>query len=71
MRPLTLKAHFDGKHVVLDEPYDLKPDTPIVVTVLPDSAEIERAQWHGLSSSNLERAYGENEPEYTDSDIKP
>lgn len=31
----TLKGHFDGKHVVLDEPPppDLAPDTPVRVIV--------------------------------------
>jgi hypothetical protein len=34
MATVALRAHFDGKHVVLDEPYDLEPNASLLVTVL-------------------------------------
>jgi hypothetical protein len=32
----TLPAHFDGKQILLDVEVDLKPNTRLLVTVLPD-----------------------------------
>ena len=71
MTALILRAHFDGKHITLDEPCDLPPGTPVTVTVIPDQVELERAHWEKLASDGLARAYGDEEPEYTPKDIKP
>ena len=74
MSAVTLKAHFDGKNIVPDEPADLPIDTPLAVTVFPAgiSAEFaqERTDWLNLSLQNLARAYGDDEPEYTVADLK-
>lgn len=64
MNAITLPAHFDGQQIVLDEPYELKPNTSLVVTVLPEDDE-ERADWLRLSLHGLAAAYGNDEPEYT------
>jgi hypothetical protein len=74
MPSVILKAHYDGEHIVLDEPFVLPPNAPLAVTVLspttpePDS---ERAEWAALSAQNLDRAYGDDEPEYTLADLRP
>ena len=72
MPTVTLKAHYDGRQIVLDEPFDLLPNAPLIVTVLPIAAvqELEHADWSTLSASNLARAYSDSEPEYTEADIK-
>jgi hypothetical protein len=70
MNPITLRAHFDGKQIVLDEPANLKPDTQLIVTVLPisknngETGEIdeEREDWIRMSLMNLENAYPETFP---------
>ncbi len=64
MQIVNLQAHFDGKQILLDEPYELEPNTKLVVSVIqmPDT---EREDWIRLSLANLERAYGEDEPEYS------
>lgn len=31
---LSVRAHFDGKQIQLDEPVKLKPDTRLLITVL-------------------------------------
>jgi len=64
MRIVTLQAHFDGKQILLDEPYDLAPNTKLVVSVIQMQNE-EREDWTRFSLANLERAYGDNEPEYS------
>jgi hypothetical protein len=73
MAQAILKAHFDGKHIVLDEPFDLQPNAPLAVTVLGSPAtknDPERLAWSDLGAENLGRAYGEDEPEYTLNDLK-
>jgi hypothetical protein len=62
---IALPAHYDGERICLGEKFDLKPDTKLIVTILPEEeSDIERESWLRLSSQTLERAYGEDEPEY-------
>ena len=70
MPSVTLKAHLNGKQIVLDEPYDLPPDSTLMVTVVPKDDTVENAQWHGLAASALAGAYGEDEPEYSAADVQ-
>lgn len=75
MPTVTLKAHYDGKHIVPDEPANLPIDTPLAVTVSPVGVTFalteERADWADLAIKGLARAYGDDEPEYTLADLKP
>ena len=64
MESVILRAHFDGKQFLLDDPFELEPDTELIVTVLPQSLSEERAEWARLSLESLARAYGDGEPEY-------
>jgi len=66
MPTAILKAHYDGEHIVLDVPFELPANAPLMVTVLaPDT---DRSGWAALSAKGLARAYGDNEPEYTTAD---
>ena len=47
----TIAAHFDGKHILLDEAVELEPNTKLLVTVLPKDEEGE--QWRALSVKRL------------------
>ena len=47
----TIAAHFDGKHILLDEAVELEPNTKLLVTVLPKDEESE--QWRALSVKRL------------------
>jgi hypothetical protein len=65
MRVITLQAHFDGEQICLDEPFELKPNTKLIVTVLLDEQpDDEYEAWLLLSQKRLEAAYGEDEVEY-------
>jgi hypothetical protein len=64
MGTTTLRAHFDGSHILLDEPFDLEPNTELLITVLPKPSDKEREVWARLSLESLGRAYGDDEPEY-------
>ncbi len=71
MPMIALPAHFDGKQICLDEPFDLKPNTKLIVTVLPiQEPDDEREEWLLLSRQRLEEGYAENEPEYSPELIK-
>jgi hypothetical protein len=65
MPTAVLKAHYDGEHIVLDEPVQL----PLVVTISTDDSE--RYEWAALGLQSLARAYGNDEPDYTIADLKP
>lgn len=71
MNAVTLKAHYDGKQVCLDEPCELPPATKLLVLVVPDSEEAFREDWFALSRQALARAYGDDEPDYSDLIPKP
>ncbi len=69
MPSVTLKAHFNGTHVILDESYSLEPNTRLLVTVLTDDENAERDEWLKFSAERLDQAYGDDEPEYTFTDL--
>lgn len=69
MPTVSLPAHFDGERIVLDEPYELPPNVPLVVTVLPVD-DPERRAWHEAGARALARAYGDDEPDYTLDDLR-
>ncbi len=70
MPAVTLKAHYDGKQIRLDEPFDIAPNTPLMVTVLSTTEEIVGEDWIRRSREGLAAAYGSDEPEYTASDLR-
>ncbi|MBM4044570.1 MAG: hypothetical protein FJ279_05610 [Planctomycetes bacterium] len=65
MEPKTIRAHFDGNQILLDEPCELEPNVKLIITVLPKSSDEERQDWVRLSLESLARAYGDDEPEYS------
>ena len=68
MPAVTLKAHYDGRQILLDEPFELPANCDLMVTVLQDFSE--REDLARLASTGLSRAYGDNEPEYSASDLR-
>ena len=68
MSVVTLKAHYDGKHICPDEPIDLPVNAQLMVTVWPppnESLEEEREAWYALGRKSLARAYSDDEPDYS------
>ncbi len=66
MDTITLRAHFDGERILLDEPFELEPNTKLIVIPLPkDQPDAEREAWLLLSRNRLEEAYGDDEVEYS------
>ena len=70
MPSVTLKAHYDGERIQLDEPFDLPPKASLLVTILlPQEGDSDRVAWLAASKAALARAFADNEPEYTLADI--
>ena len=69
MPSITLKAHYDGQSILLDEPYELPPNAQLLVTVVAPASDADRGQWASLGSEVLARAYGDSEPEYGSDDV--
>lgn len=70
MPAVTLQAHFDGRTIQLDEPFELAPNARLLVTVLDPTGDATRAPWANLAAEGLARAYGEDEPEYDLGDLR-
>ncbi|MFH1860670.1 MAG: hypothetical protein ABH870_06635 [bacterium] len=67
----ALPAHFNGRQICLDEPFDIKPAAKLIVTVLPrKESNDEHESWLLLSGQGLEYAYGEDEPVYSSGLLK-
>ena len=63
MNTISIPAHFDGERILLDEPFELEPNTKLIVTVLP-KRDAEHESWQRMSVKRLEYAYSEDEEEY-------
>ena len=70
MEIVTLRAHFNGERILLDEPFELEPNMELIVTVIPRASDEEREDWTRLVLENLGRAYGDDEPQYSRDQIK-
>jgi hypothetical protein len=44
MDRISIPAHFDGQQILLDEPFELEPNSRLIVTVLGNH-DSERASW--------------------------
>jgi hypothetical protein len=64
MDTVSVSAHFDGERILLDEPFELEPNTRLIVTILPKQ-DAERESWLCLSGGRLEDAYSEDEEDYS------
>lgn len=71
MPSVTLKAHFDGRSILLDEPYQIPPNARLLITLVEPGQDDERALWADLSLSGLAGAYGDDEPDYDLTDVRP
>jgi hypothetical protein len=68
MPAITVKAHYDGRTIQLDEPIALEPNARLLVTVLESPDEIG-TDWPGWAAAGLARAFGEDEPDYGPEDL--
>lgn len=70
MDTLTVSARFDGEKILLNEPYELKPDMRLFVTIMPAEEDEDRADWLRLSMQNFAAGHDDDEPEYSLDKIK-
>src|SRR5436305_15116532 len=65
METRTLRAHFDGNQILLDEPFELEPNTELLVTILPKASEEDGEGWARFSMESFTSAHGDDEPQYS------
>jgi len=70
MPAVTLKAHYDGERILLDEPFEIPTNAPLMVTVLSPTAAEGADDWLFAARDGLSKAYGDSEPTYTSSDVR-
>lgn len=70
MPAVTLKAHYDGERIVLDEPFEIPPNSPLMVTVLPPTEPVVHEDWFLAFQKGLSAAYGSDEPDYGIEDLR-
>ncbi|TVQ85195.1 MAG: hypothetical protein EA400_16375 [Chromatiaceae bacterium] len=68
MPAITVKAHYDGRTIQLDEPIELAPNARLLVTVL-ESTDGNGTDWRSLATEGLARAFGDDEPDYGPEDL--
>ena len=67
----SISAHFDGQQVCLDEAVTILPNTRLLVTILDDSGpDPDREDFLALASAAFADAFGDDEVEYTEADLK-
>jgi len=71
MPSVSLKAHYDGERIILDEPFEIPPNSPLMVTVLPTTEAEMGEDWILAARKALSGAYGPEEPEYGAEDLRP
>jgi hypothetical protein len=70
MPAVTLKAHFDGRQIRLDEPFEIPANSPLIVTVLPVSNSQMDQDSQTIARQALARAYSDDEPDYSEADVR-
>ncbi len=70
MPAVTLKAHYDGERILLDEPFEIPPNSPLMVTVLSTAEAVVGEDWILAGRKALAAAYGDNEPDYAAADLR-
>jgi hypothetical protein len=70
MPSITLKAHYDGARIIIDEPFEIPPNSPLMVTVLPGTEAVVGEDWILAARKALAAAYGADEPEYGVEDLR-
>lgn len=75
MPTIALQAHYDGEHIVLDEPYALPANASLMVTLLPTASDRdgEENAWLRAAASSEAFAFLSDPAEdiYTATDGKP
>ena len=62
----AVKATYDGTQFLPDEPIDVPLNSRAVIIIMDQEEE----DWYTLASRSLNRAYGDDEPEYSLDQLK-
>jgi hypothetical protein len=75
MHAITLPAKCINKHIVHTEPMEISENSDLLVVILPRALQPETSSsfqrdWAMIGAAGLERAYSEEDPEYTHEMLK-
>jgi len=70
MEHLVEAQVIDSRHLKLKRPIKIAPGSTVMITIEPAEGVAEDQEWYLLSSQGLEKAYGEDEPDYSLDRIK-
>ena len=62
----ALKATYDGQKVLFEQKAEIPENSKLIIILLDE----EDTDWYTFSAKNLNRAYGEHEPDYSHVPIK-
>ena len=62
----AIRATYDGTQFQLDEAVDIPANSRVIIVVMSQDEE----DWYTLAHRSLNRAYGDDEPEYGLSQLK-
>ena len=68
MALVSIHAHYDGKQILLDEPIELPVGRRLLVILLDPTDE--ESDHYSLAALGLSAAYGTDEPQYTERDLR-
>jgi hypothetical protein len=70
---MTVRAHYDGKQVLFDEPVNIEPNAELWITILTSeeksALEKERQDWESSALANMAEFYKDEPDLYTDAMI--
>ena len=65
MKALSLRAHFDGEQIRLDDPFPIEPDSPLIVTVWQKERVDDEEEALALLAGSALVGASVEEPEYS------
>lgn len=63
------RVRIEGQQVHLEEAIEFPKNAVAILTILTEEEQREREEWSRFGLQQMSRAYGNDEPEYTDEDI--
>ncbi|MDX2082085.1 MAG: hypothetical protein SFU53_14970 [Terrimicrobiaceae bacterium] len=75
MKTITVPAKRNGSHIDPVNPVEIPENAKLFILIatpetVEDQDEDFRVDWYALSTRGLSRAYGDQEPDYSDAMIK-
>jgi hypothetical protein len=71
MSPISVRVRHVNGQMEPVTPLVIPPGSDLVLTVFPPEGAAESKSWGALAAGGLTRAYGPDEPDYSEADLRP